>query len=173
MIGEDHKRRQVLVRAAQTVADPAAQGGEPGSVETGRLQKRALRVNPGLADHVVNKRDLIDDITEWCNNLTQLFAAFPVRFEVPKRFEPRTQTVLERLDVFAEVRFFSVPFYQLRLEVEQIDVARATGHEELDDALGLGLVVQAAIRALWEHRREVCPQPSIAASAMPPNPPPE
>ena len=80
MIGKDHKRRQVLVRAAQTWDDPAAQGGEPGSVETGRLQKRALRVNPGLADHGQNTNAISSTRHHRvrCNNLTQLFAAFPM-----------------------------------------------------------------------------------------------
>ena len=48
----------------EAVADPAAHAGEAGAVEAGRLQQRALAVDAGLADHVVDERDLIDDVAE-------------------------------------------------------------------------------------------------------------
>ena len=64
MVGQHDERRQVLVQTAEAVADPAAHAGEAGAVEAGRLQERALAVDAGLADHVVDERDLVDDVAE-------------------------------------------------------------------------------------------------------------
>ena len=71
MIGQHDERRQVLVHAAEAVADPAAHAGKPGAIEAGGLQQRALAVDAGLADHVVDERDLIDDRAERRDDLAE------------------------------------------------------------------------------------------------------
>ena len=49
--------------------------------------------------------------------------------------------------------FWPLPLDQLRLVVERVDLAGGAGHEELDDALGLGRVVQAAVEVGPRLRR--------------------
>src|SRR5262249_23349077 len=101
-----------------------------------------------LADHVMDERDLIDDITERGYHLAQLLPGLAVGFELPDGLEPRTQAILERFDMFAELGRLPVLLHKFRLEVEQINVAGPAGHEELHDPLRPGLVVQPAIGSL-------------------------
>src|SRR5439155_15537799 len=46
-------------------------------------------------------------------------------------------------------RRFAVPFLQRRFVIEQFEVARRAGHEEVNDALGFG----GELRLLWRERR--------------------
>jgi len=106
-----------------------------------------LRVHAGLADRVVNESEFIDDGAEWCDRFAELLSGLAVLFEFPEGAKPGAEAVLERFDAFAEVRRLAVALDEFRLEVEEIDVAGAAGHEELDNAFGPGGVVKTAIRA--------------------------
>jgi len=96
---------------------------------------------------------LIDDITEWRNDLTELLATFAVGLEVPHGPEPRPEAVLKRFDMLAKLSGLAVLLDKFGLEIEQIDVTRGPRHEELNDPLGLGLVMQPAIGTLWRVRK--------------------
>ena len=148
MIGQHDERGQVLVRGAEAVAHPAAHAGKSGSVEAGGLEQRALRVDAGFPHHVVNERHFVDDGSERRDWLAELLAGVAVGFEIPHGFEPRTEAILKSFDVFAELGGLAVPLDEFRFEVEEVDVARAAGHEQLHDAFGLGGVMNAAIGPL-------------------------
>jgi hypothetical protein len=61
VVGQHDERGQVVVERAESVAHPAAGAGETGQLETGGLQQRGGAVHAGLADHVVNEGEVIDD----------------------------------------------------------------------------------------------------------------
>ncbi len=83
----------------------------------------------------MNPRDIVHDGGEVRNGLADLLPTLAVGFELPDRGFPRTESVLERFDGFAEVARFSVVLDEVRFEVEQVKVACGSGHEELDDSL--------------------------------------
>ena len=62
------------------------------------MQQRALRVDAGLAHHVVDEGDVIDHVPERGHHLRQLLATLAVGLEVPHRLEPRPESVLEGHD---------------------------------------------------------------------------
>jgi hypothetical protein len=59
-------------------------------------------------------------------------------FEFPERFEPWTEPVLKRLDVFTKIRLLPVVFDEGRFVVEEIEVTGRTRHEKLHDPLRFG-----------------------------------
>ena len=96
-------------------------------------------------------------VAERRDDLAELLAALAVGLEVPDRLEPRAEAVLERLDVLAEVRGLPCRLTSSGLKSNRSTWLAAAGHEELHDALGLGLVVQPAVgeqSVVAEHRRQ-------------------
>ena len=146
VIGEDDERGEVLVVAAQRVAHPGAGAGETGEHEAGRLEERGRGVDPRRAHHVVDERDPVDHAPQRRHHVGQLLAARPVPTERPDRREPGPEAVLERLHRLAEVARLAVPFHQLRLVVEKIDVAGRPRHEQLHDSFGPRRVNEGRMR---------------------------
>src|ERR1051325_10227613 len=142
MSGQHDERGEVFALAAESIADPRAHARKAGPVETGRLEQRALTVHAGLADEVVNERDLVHDGTQRSHDLAEHLAASAMSAERPDGFLPRTESVLKRLDVFAEITGLSIALDQLWFEVEQVNVAGRARHEEVHDALRLGSEVR-------------------------------
>jgi hypothetical protein len=70
-----------------------------------------------------------------------------MRPEGKRRLHPRPESILERLDVFAEVGWLAVVLLQGRLVVEQIEVAGRSGHEQLNDALRARRVMERRQRS--------------------------
>ncbi len=157
MIGQNHERRQVFVQAAQSVADPAAHAGKSGPIEPGGLQQGSLAMHAGLADHVVDEGHFVDHLAQRCDYFAQQFAALAVRLKIPNGLHPRAQAVLKRFDRLAKIGRLAMVLEQSGLEVEQIDVAGRSGHEQLHHALGLGRKMRharhAADRRLRRPRR--------------------
>ena len=144
MIREHHERRQILIHAAEPVADPRTHAGKTGQLKSRRLQVRGLTVYARLAHQIVNKRHVVHDLAELGHRLAQHLAGLTIRLERPDRFHPRPEPVLKRLHVFAKVALLPVALHELRLVVEQVDVAGRAAHEHLDDALGPRLEVRLA-----------------------------
>ncbi len=138
MVGQHHERRQVVVQAAESVADPRSHPGESRQLEPSRLQIRRLAVDTGFAHQVVDECHLVGDPAEVGHRFTQQLPALAMRFEVPDRLHPGAEPILERLDVFPEVTLLTVAPHQFGFVVEQVDVAGGTRHEQLDDPLGFG-----------------------------------
>ena len=98
--------------------------GKPGRLKPVVCSSVPWLCTPGLADHVVDERDLVDDVAERRDDLAEHLAALAVGLELPHRPEPGAEAVLERLDVLAEVGRLAVALDEFGLEVEEIDVAR-------------------------------------------------
>jgi hypothetical protein len=94
-------------------------------------------VDARLADEIVDEGEFVRDRAEVRDGVAQHLAGLAVGLEVPHRLLPRTEAVLKRFDVLAEVAGLAVALHQLRLEVEEVEVAGGAGHEEVDDALCL------------------------------------
>lgn len=177
VIGEHDKRRQILVHAPQTIADPAPHAGKSRPVEAGRLQQRSLTVNPGLTDQVMNKSHLIHDTPQRSDDIAERLAALAIRLKFPHRFQPGTEAVLKGFHWLAEVRCLTVSFDQFRLVVKQVDMARRSSHEELHDPLRLRRMMQAPGHSfrpqqpfrLHQARQR---QPAQTAAALPQKLPP-
>ena len=144
MIGKHDEAGQVVACGAQGVADPGPGAGEPGPLKPGGLQQRGLAVDSGLANHRMDKRDVIDDATECSDRVTEHLAAVAVRPEREGGLHPGSQPVLEGLDMFAKVRRLSVVFFESGFVVKKVDVAGGSGHEQLDHSLGARRVMQSA-----------------------------
>ncbi len=64
VVGQHHEGGQIVVQAAQPVADPSPHAREPGILEAGGLQVGGLAVHAGLAGHVVDEGHLVHDLAE-------------------------------------------------------------------------------------------------------------
>jgi hypothetical protein len=91
-------------------------------------------MDAGFTDHVMDEGEIVDDWAESGDWFAEHFAGLAVGFEVPDRAEPWAETVLEGFDGFAEVARLAVASDEFGFEVEKVEVAGGTGHEELDDA---------------------------------------
>src|SRR5262249_18498541 len=58
----------------------------------------------------------------------------------------------------SEIDLLAMPLDQLGLVVERVHLAHAAVHEELNNAAGLGLMMQAAVE-LWFRQRQIGKQP--------------
>ena len=81
------------------------------------------------------------------------FAALAVLPPAPGALHDMAGIGLKQLDAAAGIERLPVAANQLRLVVECIALARGTGHEELDDTLRLGAMVQAAVEVLASRER--------------------
>ena len=85
MVGQHHERRKVVVHGAKAVAYPTACARKSGQLKSGRLQQRGRGVDPGLADHVVDKRHLVNHPAQGGHRLAKHLPRLPVGLEVPDR----------------------------------------------------------------------------------------
>ena len=95
-------------------------------------------MNTRLPNHVMDEGKIVHYFAQGLHDLAHELSAVSVAFEFKGRFHPRTEPVLEGLDVFPEIRFLAMAFDQLRLMIEHVDVAGRPCHEQLDDAFGTG-----------------------------------
>lgn len=135
MVGQDDEGGQILTFTSQRVGDPRARTREAGENEARRLQERALAVDAGFPNDVVDEGDVIDDITERRDDFAQHLAAFPVRLESPGTGEAGAGSALEQLDGLTRIPRSAVFLFEERFVVKGVDMTRRTGHEELDDPL--------------------------------------
>jgi hypothetical protein len=95
----------------------------------------------------MNKGHVISAEAEWRDDFTERLAALSMGFEVPHRFFPGAESVLEGFDGFSEIRSLSVMFDECGFEIKEVDMTGGTAHEELDDALGLWRNGKRALRS--------------------------
>ena len=79
VVREDDEGGEVVVHAAEPVANPRAHAGEAGAVEAGRLQIGGLTVHAGFSGQIMDEGDVIDDLAQWGHGLAEHLAALPVR----------------------------------------------------------------------------------------------
>ena len=90
----------------------------------------------------MNKSHLVDDISKWLNNLTEMFSAFSVWTKPEWRFHPGAEAVLKGFDVLAKVRLLAVMLFQFRFVIKQVEMTGCSTHEKLDNSLCLWWVMQ-------------------------------
>ena len=110
-------------------------------------------MHAGLADHIVNKGHVIGTGTERRNGLAQHAAALTIGLELPHRFLPGPEAVLEGLHLFAEVSVFTVVLDQRGFVIKQVDVAGSAAHEKLHHAFRLWHKDLGAMRRLHAGQR--------------------
>ena len=131
-----------------------------------------------IAVHRLDDGDVVGHVGEVRQQLGQFRAALAVPGELELRAEQLGVGVDERGAIALEQigrRQLAVPFGQFRLVVEQFQVARPAGHEQVDHALGLG----GEVRQLGRQRvagaaaaRGATSLPSSSPSAIAPRPTP-
>ena len=145
MIRQHDKSGQILVFTAERVAGPSTHAGEAGALKAGGLQVGGLTVNPGPSDQVMDEGQVVSHLSERGYNIREMFAALTVPFELEGRTHPRAQPILEGLHMLAKIALFTMMPNECGLEIEGVQVARRASHEELDDPLGLGWMMERAV----------------------------
>src|SRR5687767_2382192 len=95
-------------------------------------------MHPRLAHHAVHESDVIHARAQRRHDFADHFSTPSVRLEFPYRFLPWAEPILEGLHLLAKVGWLTVVFDKLGLEIEEINVARASAHEKLHHPLRLG-----------------------------------
>ena len=121
--------------------------GKPGQHEAGvhHVARRAVDVR--LRRHRHQERHAIDLRRQVREDRRDPAAALPVLLERERRLHQVAGRAGDALGLLAGagVERLAVPLLQFRLVVERVRLADAAVHEQLNDALDLGGVVQAAV----------------------------
>ena len=139
--------RKVLVLGAEAVGGPRAHRRTALAGVAGEEQEFGGRVVELIRVHRLHDCDVVGDFLEVRDGVAHPESALAVLLEGARgthelghagregegaTFEEGVRTIL------------GAPFYELGLVVEDIQVGRATGHVQVDDALGLSLEVRLA-----------------------------
>ena len=137
--GAEHdEARQVLRLAAQAVERPRAEARLAELLRAGAHQNLARGVVEGVGRHRLDDGDVVDDLGQVRQQLRKLGAALAVLGELELRAEQLRVRIDERGPVALEQlgrRQRAVELGELRLVVEQLQVAGRAGHEQEDDVL--------------------------------------
>ena len=101
-------------------------------------------MHAGTADDIMHEGDIVHDVTDGRDDVAEHLARLAIGLEFPGRREGRARAALEEFDGFARIPLLAVFLLEEGLVVPHVDVAGGAGHEELDDALGLGRGVEDA-----------------------------
>ena len=119
--------------------------GKPGQHEAGVLHEGRRAVHVRLGDHRRQERDVVDAGRQVRHEIADPAAALAVLPPFPGAGHHRAGLALEQLDLAARIELLAVPLDQRRLVVERVALAGRARHEELNDALGPGAVMQPAV----------------------------
>ena len=139
--GEDDEAGQVARLRAEPVRRPGAERGPPELLRSGVHQDLARSVVERVRRHAFDDGDVVDDVAQVRQQLRELRAGFAIAAKLEFRTQQSRVGVDERRPIaFEELRGWqlAVVLRQLGFVVEELQVAWAAGHEEVDDALGLG-----------------------------------
>ena len=173
---EDDEAGQVLRLAAQAVERPRAEARLAELLRAGAHQDLAGGVVERVGDHRLDDGDVVDDVRQVRQQLGELGAALAV----PGELELRAQQLRVRIDERGAValeqlrrRQRAVELGELRLVVEQLQVAGRAGHEQEDDVLRPRPEMAAAsARADRRRPRARAGAPASWPSAIAPRPTP-
>ena len=98
----------------------------------------------GLRDHRGDEGHVVDTGREVRQKIAHPLSTVAMLSPAPWALHHRAGLTLEKLHFFAGIEPLPVPLHEERLIVKGITLACSAGHEELDDALGLGPVVKPA-----------------------------
>ena len=145
---QHHKRRQVLVVAAQPVADPRTETGPARLLRT-RLHKRHRRiVVDGFGVHGFHKTQIIGDFGVVRHQVADPRAAFTVLLEIKLAERQRKRPLPGRhsgepLPAAHRIgQFLAKHFAQFGLVVKQFQLRWRTALEQVNDAFDLGRKVR-------------------------------
>jgi len=162
-LGDQHEEAgQVLVFAAQPVAEPRAGAGAAGLLGTGHDVGRCGVVIDRLGVERFDDRDVVHDASHVWKQFAHPRAALAVliEFEDWRGAGERSLAGGHAGDSLAisNVRreLGAVELLEGRLVVEQIDVRGTAAHEEIDDALGGGGEIEGAHDAAGLIERVGC-----------------
>src|SRR5215831_7061705 len=93
----------------------------------------------------MNKRHVVHTATEVRREIAHPFATLTVLLPAPGTLHASSGFALEQFDFLARVERLAVAFDEIGLVVEQVALTGGAGHEQLHDAFGLGLVMEAAV----------------------------
>ena len=146
--GHQHDERgQILVLAAEAIAEPRAHRRAAGKLRTGVHEERGRVVIERLGVKALHEADVVHDGPELREQFAQPHAGLAVLRElVGRREELGVLPDLREPDVLYQFlgHLLAVALGQLRLGIEQVEMRRAAGLEEVDDVLGLGREVRLA-----------------------------
>ena len=183
---EDDVGRQVLRLAAESVSAPRAEARPSELHRAGVHENLRRRVIKRIRVHRLYNGEVIDHSGEVRKQFGKLRAALAVFRELELRPEQRGIRIDERGAIALEQfggRQLAVPLRQLRLVVEQLQMARRSGHEKINHPLRLrremrplrGERIHAHVRAgakkfspAHQRTQRDCPQPDAAILEEPP-----
>ena len=143
--------RQVSVHRTQPIAQPGAHAGLAGYFGTGTEKSLGRIVIDGLGMGGLDQADVI----RHGRDMGQQLAPVDTVLALARELEDRSTDHLFLApchggDTLATAYFFrerlAVQFFQVRLIVKQVQLARCTCHKKEDDPLGLRCVMQATRR---------------------------
>ena len=154
--GQDHELRQILVECAQSVAEPRTHGGLAGHLGAG-AEEGLARV---VVDRGGGRRFDHAELVGHLRHVRQQFTHHQTAATLRRELEDRGADVLRLASrhggdalVFMDFRRqrLAVPLFQVGFVVVQVQLARRPGHEQEDDALGLGRMVKARGTVFRHH----------------------
>ena len=141
-VGQDDERRQVLVLAAQTVADPGAHAGEAAQRKPGVHLSHGGHVVGAVGDHRLDEREFVGTIAQ----MRQQAAHPQSTLTVPAELERTPEEVARLAEKSRHIERFAVSPGEFGFVVQGVDVAHAAHREDLDHSLGSRSEVRHLIR---------------------------
>ncbi len=177
---QHHEARQVVSLAADAVGDPGAHAGPARSHRSGigeQLRRTVIEILRGNATHhrqIVGNRSDVRHQFRKPEAVTAVLLEFSPGGEQLRRL--LRKGVHEGEALAFQQRFrgrLAVPFLQFRLVIEQLELARCSGHEEIDDPVDPRRKVarlRRGHRAARQHRgqRHLADANTAIAEQLPP-----
>ena len=153
-VWQNDECRQIVGFAAERVAYPRAETREAGQEKAGVHQITAGTVNVGLRYHRHDKSQIVHAPGEIRQQTAYPATALAMLLELEGRLEDLTRFAGGRLDPFAgaRVELLSVAPQQFGFVIEQIHLARAAVHEELNHAPGARRVMRSVAQNSCQRR---------------------
>ena len=153
---QHHERRQILTFAAEPVAEPGPKAGPADHLVTGVHEDLRGRVVELGRLHRTDDGDVVGDLREMRQKLRDVRARLSVLLEPERRAQQFRPPLDEREPLALDELLrdvLPVVVHQRRLGIEQVDLRRRAGHEEIDDPFGPGREVQGPRCALIQRLR--------------------
>ena len=146
-VRQHHERRQILAEPAEPVREPRPHAREAGEDEPGVHHVTGRTVDVRLRRHRHEERHAIDLRGEVRKDAAHPAARLPVLFERERALHEVAGRAGDAFGLLGStgVERLAVSFFQFGFEVEGVLLADAAVHEQLDDALDFGGVVQSAV----------------------------
>jgi hypothetical protein len=98
-----------------------------------------------FGNHRVQESDVVGAGTNMRNKVTDPFGRLSILLPAPGAFHDRARIALEKLDLFARIKFLAMALQEFRFVIERVALAGGSGHEELNNPFGARAMVQTAV----------------------------